>query len=177
MSRKASPTSRVKAKCSSKCSFEIVVEDAADAARDAAVGKPEIFLGPLREARIEGRVVRRAGGAEAGVEAPRCPRRSGIAGLRSAPPPNQRLVVVRKRVFIWTAGTCGLAMCATRLIPVAKKLGSSAAPGMLAANSGLNRPPTVETLTPTFSNTLPAICPRTPPPPGPPEASVRSHGV
>ena len=30
-----------------------------------------------------------------------------------------------------TAGTCGLAMWATRLIPVAKKLGSSSAPGML----------------------------------------------
>ena len=29
-----------------------------------------------------------------------------------------------------TAGTCGLAMCATRLMPVAKKLGSSSAPGI-----------------------------------------------
>ena len=29
-------------------------------------------------------------------------------------------------------------MCATRLMPVAKKLGSSSAPGMLLANSGLN---------------------------------------
>ena len=56
--------------------------------------------------------------------------------MRSAPPPNQRLVVVRKRVFMWTAGTCGLAMCATRLIPVAKKRGSSSAPWMVAANSG-----------------------------------------
>ena len=37
---------------------------------------------------------------------------------------------------------------------------------MVAANSGLNRPPTVETLTPTFSNTSPFITPRTPPPPG-----------
>ena len=27
--------------------FEIIVEDAADAARHAAVGKPEIFVGPL----------------------------------------------------------------------------------------------------------------------------------
>ena len=34
-----------------------------------------------------------------------------------------------------TAGTCGLAMCATRLMPVAKKLGSSSAPGIDAANS------------------------------------------
>ncbi len=78
---------------------------------------------------------------------------------------------------MWTAGTCGLAMWATRLMPVAKKLGSSSAPGMLLANSGLNAPPTVETLTPTFSNTLPVIWPRTPPPPGSPDASVRSHGV
>ena len=36
------------------------------------------------------------------------------------------------------------------------------------ANSGANAPPTVETLTPTFSNTLPVIWPRTPPPPGSP---------
>ena len=61
-----------------------------------------------------------------------------------------------------TAGTCGLAMWATRLMPVAKKLGSSSAPGMERANSSLKRPPTVETLTPTFSNTLPPIWPRTP---------------
>src|SRR3712207_5172238 len=67
-----------------------------------------------------------------------------MAGLRSAPPPNQRRVVVRKRVFMWTAGTCGFAMCATRLMPVAKKLGSSSAPGMLFANSGEKRPATVE---------------------------------
>src|SRR5204862_4186389 len=48
--------------------FEMVVEDAADAARNAAVGKPEIFVGPFREARIESRVVSGAGGAQAGVE-------------------------------------------------------------------------------------------------------------
>jgi coproporphyrinogen III oxidase len=35
-------------------------------------------------------------------------------------------------------------------MPVAKKLGSSSAPGIDAANSGESRPPTVETLTPTF---------------------------
>src|SRR3954467_5578482 len=63
------------------------------------------------------------------------------------------------------------------LIPVAKKLGSSLAPGMFFANSGLNWPPTVETLTPTFSKTFPAIWPRTPPPPGPSLVSVRSHDV
>ena len=78
---------------------------------------------------------------------------------------------------MWTAGTCGFAMWATRLIPVAKKFGSFSAPGMLLANSGLNRPPTVETLTPTFSNSLPVIWPRTPPPPGSPLASVRSQGM
>ena len=74
---------------------------------------------------------------------------------------------------MWTAGTCGLAMWATRLMPVAKKLGSSSAPGMVAANSGEKRPPTVETLTPTFSNTAPFICPRTPPPPGAPRPRCR----
>ena len=45
-----------------------VVEDAADAARDVAVGKEEIVLRPFREARIEGRVVRGAGGPQPGVE-------------------------------------------------------------------------------------------------------------
>ena len=48
--------------------FEMVVENAADAARDAAVGKPEIFVGPFRKARIESRVVGGAGGAQPGVE-------------------------------------------------------------------------------------------------------------
>ena len=60
-------------------------------------------------------------------------------------------------------------------IPVAKKLGSSPAPWMVFANSSLNRPPTVETLTPTFSNTWPFITPRTPPPPGSPSGSCRSQ--
>ena len=75
-------------------------------------------------------------------------------------------------MFMCTAGTCGLAMCATRLMPVAKKRGSSPAPWIVLANSPSNVPPTVETLTPTFSNTLPFITPRTPPPPGSPDGSV-----
>ena len=45
--------------------LQIVVEYAADAARDAAVRKPEIFVGPLGEAWIECRVVSRAGSPEA----------------------------------------------------------------------------------------------------------------
>ena len=45
-----------------------VEENSADAARDIAVGQPEIFLGPFREARIESRIVRGAGRAKAGVE-------------------------------------------------------------------------------------------------------------
>jgi hypothetical protein len=48
--------------------FEMVVEDAADPARDAAVGKPEIFVGPFGKAWIEGRVVGGAGGAQPRVE-------------------------------------------------------------------------------------------------------------
>ena len=39
-------------------------------------------------------------------------------------------------------------MCATRLMPVAKKLGSSSAPGVEAGKSGEERPPPDETLTP-----------------------------
>jgi hypothetical protein len=42
---------------------------------------------------------------------------------------------------------------------------SGSAPLIVRANSGLNVPWTVETLTPTFSNTLPFIRPCTPPPP------------
>ena len=57
--------------------------------------------------------------------------------MRSAPPPNQRFVVARKRVFMCTAGTCGFAICATRLIPVAKKLGSSPAPWIDAFDPAL----------------------------------------
>src|SRR3712207_9144899 len=48
--------------------FEMVVEDAADAAVDASVGDEEIFLRPFREARVIGLVVRGAGGAEPRVE-------------------------------------------------------------------------------------------------------------
>jgi hypothetical protein len=48
--------------------FEMVVEDAAGAAGDAAMGNEEIFLRPFAEAGIVSRVVRGAGGAQAGVE-------------------------------------------------------------------------------------------------------------
>ena len=48
--------------------FEMIEEDAADAAMDLAVGEVEIVLRPFGEARIESRVVRVAGGAKAGVE-------------------------------------------------------------------------------------------------------------
>ena len=69
-------------------------------------------------------------------------------------------------------------MCATRLMPVAVKPGfSSSAPWIVAAKSGANAPWTVETLTPTFSNTLPFITPRTPPPGSALPSSARLHGV
>ena len=77
-----------------------------------------------------------------------------------------------KRVFMCTAGTRGLVMCAIRLMPVAKKRGSSSAPGMVRAKSDENSPCTVETWTPTFSNRRPRITDMTPPPP-----AGRSHGV
>ena len=50
-------------------------------------------------------------------------------------------------------------------MPLAQKRGSVSAPGICARNSGLNSPHTVETLTPTFSNTRPRITLITPPPP------------
>ena len=81
------------------------------------------------------------------------------------------------RVFMWTAGTSGLCGWATRLMPVAKKRGSSAAPGIWARNSGENSPETVETLTPTFSNTRPCIRLITPPPPSEPSVGGTAPGA
>ncbi len=96
----------------------------------------------------------------------------------SPPPPNQPRVVTSMRVLKCTAGTRGLAMCATSETPEAQKRGSSAAPGMLPRNSSLNSPETVETFTPTFSNTRPRITLITPPPPGLPSGfASRAHGV
>ena len=63
-----------------------------------------------------------------------------------------------------TAGTLGERMCATSEMPVAKKRGSCSAPGICLRNSGLNSPNTVETLTPTFSNTRPRMSDMVPPP-------------
>jgi hypothetical protein len=63
-------------------------------------------------------------------------------------------------------------------MPEAQNLGSSAAPGICARNSGENSPCTVEQCTPTFSNSRPCIIDITPPPPpGLPVWSVRSQGV
>ena len=71
-----------------------------------------------------------------------------------------------KRVFMCTAGTCGLCGCAISEMPEAQKRGSSSAPGISLRNSGANSPCTVEQCTPTFSNTRPRIIAITPPPPG-----------
>ena len=62
-------------------------------------------------------------------------------------------------------------------MPDAQNLGSSVAPGICERNSGLNSPCTVEQCTPTFSNSRPYIIDITPPPPGLPVWSARSHGV
>ena len=109
------------------------------------------------------RVVPVAGGLEGGVEVGRIRQRlrasSSRIGVRSPPPPNQSLVVTRKRVLKCAAGTRGLRICATREMPVAKKRGSASAPGICVRNSGENSPMTVETLTPTFSKTRPRISP------------------
>ncbi len=94
-------------------------------------------------------------------------------GVRSPPPPNQPCVVISMRVLKCAAGTSGLCMCATRLMPQAQKRGSSAAPGICARNSGLNVPQTVETFTPTFSNTRPRMTRISPPPPSLPSSVGR----
>ena len=114
---------------------------------------------------------------KASVSGSSCVRRALSTGVKSAPPPNQDFVVTTKRVFMCTAGTCGFCRCAISEIPEAKKRGSASAPGMSLRNSGANSPKTVETCTPTFSNTRPFIIDMTPPPPGPPLWSVRLQGV
>ncbi len=62
-------------------------------------------------------------------------------------------------------------------MPDAQKRGSVSAPGICWRNSGANSPNTVETWTPTFSNTRPFIIDITPPPPGALVWSVRDHCV
>src|SRR4249919_3449900 len=104
-------------------------------------------------------------------------RRLSRTGVRSAPPPNQDLLVTTKRVFMCTAGTFGLCGCAISEMPEAQKRGSFTAPGISLRNSGANSPCTVEQCTPTFSKTRPCIIAITPPPPGAPPWSVRCHGV
>ena len=71
-------------------------------------------------------------------------RRASSTGVRSAPPPNQALVVTTKRVFMCTAGTCGFCGCAISEMPEAQNRGSASAPGISLRNSGANSPCTVE---------------------------------
>ena len=106
-----------------------------------------------------------------------CVRRRSRTGVRSAPPPNHGFVVTTKRVFMCTVGTFGFQGWAMSEMPPAQKRGSWSEPGIWPRNSGANSPWTVETCTPTFSNTRPRIIDMTPPPPGAPPWSLRSHGV
>ena len=103
-------------------------------------------------------------------------RRLSSVGVRSAPPPNQVLVVRTRRVFICTVGTCGLQGWAITETPAAQKRGSFAAPGIWPANSSGKAPWTVEQCAPIFSNRRPRSIAIRPPPPGAPLGSVRSHG-
>ena len=142
----------------------MIVENAADAAMDAAVGDEEIFLGPFAEARIISRVVGRAGGAQPRVEIGRV------------------LLIGNRRVQIGAAAEPALRRGQEARVHVDRghvrvghvrdqaDAGGEEARILFGAvdgggEFGLKRPPTVETLTPTFSNTLPFIMPRTPPPP------------
>ena len=63
-------------------------------------------------------------------------RRLFRTGVRSAPPPNQVLVVTTKRVFMWTAGIFGFHKCAINEMPDAQNRGSLSAPGISLRNSG-----------------------------------------
>ena len=114
---------------------------------------------------------------KATVSGSSCVRRRSSTGVRSAPPPNQGFVVTTKRVFMCTVGTFGFQGWAMSEMPPAQKRGSWSEPGIWPRNSGANSPCTVETCTPTFSNTRPRIIDMTPPPPGAPLWSLRSHGL
>ena len=76
----------------------------------------------------------------ASVSGSSCVRRQSSTGVRSAPPPNQVLVVATKRVFMCTAGTLGFQGWAITEMPEAQKRGSAEAPGICLANSGANVP-------------------------------------
>ena len=69
-------------------------------------------------------------------------RRASSIGVRSAPPPNQVLVVRTSRTFMWAVGTCGLHGWAMTETPAAQKRGSSAAPGNLRRRIRPGRPRT-----------------------------------
>ena len=121
----------------------VIEEDAAGSARLLPVRQIEIAVAPGLERRVVAWVVPVTRRAERSVKIRRVllglfgSRRIGV---RSPPPPNQPLVVTSMRVLKCAAGTSGLCMCATRLMPLAQKRGSSAAPGIWARNSGLNSP-------------------------------------
>ena len=118
----------------------MVEEDAAGAARLVAVRQEEVVVAPGLEARIVVGVVPVAGALNAAWKsaASSLPRgdasASGRRRRRTSPS------VVRIRVLKCAAGTRGLRMCATRLMPLAQKRGSCSAPGICARNSGRTRP-------------------------------------
>ena len=108
-----------------------------------------------------------------------------MQGLRSDPPPNHQACGVQNiRVFICTAGQCGFCIWATSEMPAAQNLGSSRMPGIplraaiASCARAPNVPKTVETFTPTFSNTRPPrITLINPPPASEPSSAVRCVGV
>ena len=182
MSRKASPTSLVKAKSRVPVAAVVmVVEDAAHAARLAAMRQQEIFVGPFLVFADTSRDRSRRRPFSAGHGNPRvgwfgCATASRV-GLRSAPPPNQLSVVTIMRVFICTAGTCGILHMGDQADAGGPEARILAAPFTCLAKSGEKAPCTVETCTPTFSNSRPRIMPITPPPWSSPGAAGRLPGV
>ena len=106
-----------------------VVEDAADAARlpcDAAGRNIRRTISCTCRSRRRRSARRRPPSSRHGrrcVSASSWVRRRSSTGVRSAPPPNHALVVTTKRVFMCTAGTCGLRRCAISEMPEAQKRG------------------------------------------------------
>ena len=95
---------------------------------------------------------------KASVSGSSCVRRRSSTGVRSAPPPNQALVVTTKRVFMCTVGTCGFHGWAISEMPDGPEARDP--PRRRGSGRGIpgaNSPWTVETCTPTFSNTRPRI--------------------
>ena len=152
----------------------VVEEDAAGAARLVAMRQEEVAVAPGLERGIVTRVVPVAGGLERGVEVGRVLRR-----LRRFGPHRRQVAAAAEPAFGGDqhprvemrrrhARAAHMRDQADAAGPEPRVL--LGARGSARGTPGLNSPQTVETFTPTFSNTRPRITLMTPPPPSDPPA-------